>query len=86
MTIGRRVVNQLRLFNFRHGLTVEMEAPSTRYGSTPVDGPCQGKSIRPHWETMRQNYYGLMGWDPRTGKPFPETLRGLGLEQLIQDL
>ena len=86
MTIGRRVVNQLRVFNFRHGLTVEMEAPSTRYGSTPVDGPCQGKSIRPHWETMRQNYYGLMGWDPRTGKPFPETLRGLGLEQLIQDL
>ena len=86
MTIGRRIINQLRVFNFRHGLHTDVEGPSVRYGSTPVDGPCQGKAIRPNWEYMKQNYYSLMGWDQKTGKPLPETLRALGLEELIKDL
>jgi aldehyde:ferredoxin oxidoreductase len=86
MDLGQRIVNQLRLFNFRHGLTKDMEAPSQRYGSMPVDGPAQGISILPHWDFMRRNYYKHMGWDPETGKPLPETLQRLGLEHLIPDL
>ncbi|OGP65270.1 MAG: hypothetical protein A2170_13845 [Deltaproteobacteria bacterium RBG_13_53_10] len=83
--VGRRILNQLRVFNFRHGLTRDMEAPSDRYGSAPVDGPLKGISIMPHWDFMRSNYYQLMGWDPASGKPLPETLRKLGLGQLIGD-
>ena len=86
MDAGRRVVNQFRMFNFRHGLTKEMEAPSIRYGSTPVDGPAQGRAIMPQWEALRRSYYAGMGWDPETGKPLPETLKSLGLESLIADL
>ena len=86
MDAGRRVVNQFRAFNFRHGLTKEMEAPSVRYGSMPVDGPAQGKSVSLRWDDLRKNYYGQMGWDPETGKPLPETLRKLGLDDLVQDL
>jgi aldehyde:ferredoxin oxidoreductase len=86
MDVGRRIVNQLRVFNFRHGLTKEIEAPSVRYGSSPVDGPAQGKFIMPYWESLRSNYYRQMGWDPETGKPLPETLEGLGLGHLIPDL
>jgi aldehyde:ferredoxin oxidoreductase len=86
MNAGRRVVNQFRAFNFRHGLTKEMEAPSVRYGSTPVDGPAQGKSVSAQWEALRRNYYEQMGWDAETGKPLPETLKDLGLESLIPDL
>jgi aldehyde:ferredoxin oxidoreductase len=33
-----------------------------------------------------ENYYGLMGWDTKTGKPLPETLKKLGLGDLIKDL
>ncbi len=84
--VGRRIVNRLRVFNLRHGLTREVEAPSVRYGSTPVDGPAKGKAIMPHWEAMRSNYYRHMGWDIDTGKPLPETLRKLGLDDLIPDL
>jgi len=47
MDVGRRTINQLRVFNFRHGLTKDIEAPSVRYGSSPVDGPAQGKFIMP---------------------------------------
>jgi len=86
LEVGRRIVNQLRVFNFRHGLTKEVEAPSVRYGSTPVDGPAKGIGIMPHWDLIRRNYYQHMGWDPETGKPLPETLKELGLEKCINDL
>ncbi|MBI5443210.1 MAG: hypothetical protein HY900_18585, partial [Deltaproteobacteria bacterium] len=63
MGVGRRIVQQLRLFNLRHGLRIETEAPSARYGSVPADGPAAGRSIAPEWEAIRGNYYRLMGWD-----------------------
>ena len=86
MEVGRRVVNLLRAFNISHGHTVEMDAPSPRYGSTPVDGPSQGKSIMAHWDELRSKYYEQMGWDREIGKPLPKTLESLGLEQVIPDL
>lgn len=86
MTIGRRIVNQLRVFNFLHGLDPKMEAPSVRYGSTPTDGPAEGKSIEPHFELMKSLYFDLMGWDSKTGKPLPHTLESLGLGKLVPDL
>lgn len=82
--IGRRVINQLRVFNLRHGLKIENEQPSKRYGSVPVDGPNAGKSIMEKWGHMVKNYYTLMGWDPITGEPLPETLEKLGLEDLLE--
>jgi aldehyde:ferredoxin oxidoreductase len=86
MDIGKRTVNQLRVFAFRHGLTKEIEAPSARYGSVPVDGPAQGKNIMPYWNDLRRNYYEQMGWDAETGKPLPETLEKLGLGHIAADL
>lgn len=82
--MGVRIVNLMRMFNFRHGLTKQMEAPSLRYSSTPVDGPAEGKGIREHWDTIRDNYYQLMGWDVETGKPLPETLRRYGLDHVLK--
>ena len=84
--VGFRIINQLRVFNFRHGLTKDIEAPSVRYGSSPVDGPAEGKFIMPYWESLRSNYYQNMGWDPDTGKPRLETLERLGLAHIFPDL
>lgn len=86
LEIGKRIVNTLRVFNIRSGLTHEMEAPSVRYGSAPVDGPAMGISAMEHWDLIKTIYYKTMGWDPRTGKPTPETLRDLDLEDLISTL
>ncbi len=85
MDVGKRCVNLLRLFNFRHGLNKDLEAPSIRYGSTPVDGPAKGIGIMEHWESIRRVYYEQMGWDPETGKPLPVTLEKLGLGHLVAD-
>jgi len=81
LIIGRRIVNTLRLFNLQNGLIPEMETPSARYGSAPVDGPAQGRRILDHWDSIREIYYRNMGWDPKTGVPLPDTLKALGLTQ-----
>ena len=73
----------MRVFNVTHGIGPEVEKPSPRYGSVPVDGPGKGKEVLKSWDIMLDNYYQIMEWDRKTGKPLPETLRGLGLEGYI---
>ena len=70
----------------RHGLAADLDAPSLRYSSAPIDGPNQGKTIAPVWQDAVQKYYSLMGWDKATSRPLPETLKGLGLEHLVKDI
>jgi aldehyde:ferredoxin oxidoreductase len=41
--IGRRAVNQLRVFNFRHGLDPALEAPSPRTAPHPPMGRRRGR-------------------------------------------
>jgi aldehyde:ferredoxin oxidoreductase len=82
---GLRIVNLMRMFNFRHGLTKEMEGPSVRYSSTPVDGPAAGHGIREHWDLIRDNYYEKMGWDVATGEPTAETLAKFGLTEIVEE-
>jgi aldehyde:ferredoxin oxidoreductase len=84
--LGYRVVNLLRTFNIRHGLTADLDMPSIRYGSAPIDGPFQGITIEPVWEKALKYYYESMGWDVETGKPLPQTLTNLGLPHLIKDI
>ena len=86
MTMGRRVVNLLRVFNLGHGMDVKKERPSMRYGSVPIDGPNKGVNIMEKWDEMVSNYYTLMGWDPITGEPLPETLDSLGLSEMIESV
>jgi len=84
--VGRRIVNLARVYNFREGHTRSLEAPSPRYGSTPVDGPFAGKTFMPKLDEMLDDYYQRMGWDKDTGKPLPETLKALGLDYAIKDI
>ena len=85
-TAGRRAVNLARSFNLRAGIKAELDAPSMRYGSTPLDGLLAGRGIMPHWDRMLRNYYEKMGWDVATGVPLPETLHSLDLDEVIAQL
>ena len=84
--VGRRSVNIARVFNLRRGIGHELEHPSERYGSTPIDGPNAGTGIAEHWDRMLEIHNENMQWDKKTGVPLPETLRGLDLGDLIADL
>ena len=83
MVMGKRTAAIFRAFNARCGHTPDMERPSTRYGSTPIDGPAVGQSVMANWDLMHRRYYDIVEWDPETGKPLPRTLKELGLEELI---
>lgn len=82
----QRVSNLLRVFNLRHGVGPEVERPSRRYGSTPVDGPAAGKSIMAVWGEILDRYYELVGWDRASGRPLPSTLERLGLGWIVPDI
>ena len=84
--LGRRTAALFRAFNVRCGIGPETERPSARYGSTPVDGPAKGQSVLPHWEHMLDVWYETVGYDRKTGRPRPETLRALGLDHLIPEV
>ncbi|MBI2909036.1 MAG: hypothetical protein HYX92_15440 [Chloroflexi bacterium] len=54
--------------------------------SVPPDGPGAGRSIKPYLKGMVMEYYRLMGWDEKTGKPWRSTLNRLNLEDMAKDL
>jgi aldehyde:ferredoxin oxidoreductase len=79
LKVGRRVVNLLRMFNKREGMTIEDDTFSSRLAQVPVDGPGKGKSLAPTFESIREAYYEQMGWG-KDGMPTRETLQKLDLE------
>ncbi len=85
LRVGLRAVNLLRAFNIRHGIGSELDRPSKRYGSTPLDGPAAGVGIQPLWDTMLASYYRLLGWDEK-GVPTRATLEALGIGHVADDL
>jgi aldehyde:ferredoxin oxidoreductase len=82
MRMGRRTAAILRAVLLRCGIGPETDYPSKRYGSTPVDGPGKGISIAEQWEKMLDVFYRDIGYDRKTTKPKPETLKALGAEWL----
>ena len=83
---GRRTAAILRAFNLRCGIGPDVEYPSERYGSQPVDGPAKDHNVMAQWERMLDVWYETVGYDRKTGKPKPETLDKLGLQALSKTL
>jgi aldehyde:ferredoxin oxidoreductase len=83
--VGERVLNMMRAFNVRDGLTRADNCLSPRILEAPVDGPAKGVSIAPKFDGMLDIYYEALGWD-MDGKPLPETLTRLGLKTVAQEL
>jgi len=85
---GERIANLERAYNVRHGLTPfdDHSNVSKRLLEAAPSGPGRGKTIAPYLVGMVNEYYHLMGWDEKTGKPLSRTLRRLGLEDVARDL
>ncbi len=86
MRFGRRVAAILRAVRLRCGLGPDLERPSARYGSTPVDGPAKGQAVGEQWDRMVDLWYEKVGYDRKSGRPLPQTLKDLGLDWLVRDL
>ncbi len=78
-------MNMMRAFNIRHGLTREHNYVSPRILEAPTEGVAAGISAAPMFDQMLDTYYEAMGWD-KEGRPLPETLTRLGLEDVAREL
>lgn len=83
---GRRAGALFRAFNLRCGIGPELERPSPRYASVPSDGPARGQDVSAQWDRMLDVWYATVGYDRRTGRPLPDTLRALDLPHLVPPL
>jgi aldehyde:ferredoxin oxidoreductase len=84
--LGERAYNLARVFSVREGLTRADDTLPARLLEEPLpDGPAAGK-VNENLPAMLDKYYELRGWDKATGKPTPEKLRELGLEEYIPDI
>lgn len=85
--VGERVINLMRLFNMRRGLTIADDLDvGPRLLEAPTKGAAKGISIAPYMRLMIEEYYERMGWDPKTGKPTQETFEKLGMNDYMEDL
>jgi aldehyde:ferredoxin oxidoreductase len=87
LEVGERIMHLERAFNVRHGLTPtdDYDVPK-RLIEAPPDGPAAGRPIGPYLRGMINHYYELMGWDPKSGKPWRRTLEKVGLDGVARDL
>jgi len=83
---GERIINLCRAFNMRDGFSRADDTLPKRLTEEPMpDGPAKGHVID-QLDMLLDHYYEVRGWDRETGKPCPEKLRELGLENVIPDL
>ena len=83
--IALRLINLRRGFSIRHGLVPEDDTLPYRYLYEPVpDGGAKGSTVP--IKPMVDEYYDIMGWDRKTGKPYKRTLVELGLDDVAKDL
>ena len=70
MKVAERAINLARVFNMREGWTIDDDHLAERsYGPTIGGALANGGIDREELREAVQTYYGMMGWDPETGKP-----------------
>lgn len=81
LTIGERIYNVERLFAVREGQGYRDYLPKRLLEQPLPDGPARGKTAKEALEAYLPEYYKLRGWED--GKPLPETLQRLGLNEFL---
>ncbi|MBW2169469.1 MAG: aldehyde ferredoxin oxidoreductase C-terminal domain-containing protein, partial [Deltaproteobacteria bacterium] len=82
---GERIYNLERAFNMREGQTRADDTLPKRLLEDPLpEGPAAGHVN--NLDIFLDPYYEFRNWDKATGKPKPEKLRELGLEEVISQV
>jgi aldehyde:ferredoxin oxidoreductase len=78
---GKRIATLRQAFNVREGLKPEDFKMPKRFFKALSVGPAAGQEV--DFDTIKASYYESMGWDIKSGSPFPQTLKELGLDTLV---
>lgn len=84
LEIGTRIYNLERLILNREGITRQDDMLPDRFLKEPVpSGPIEGKALTEEmYNRLLDDYYSVRGWE-KDGTVKPETVKKLGLEDLI---
>jgi aldehyde:ferredoxin oxidoreductase len=84
--IGERIINLVRAFNVREGVSRKDDYPPDRFFIEPIpEGPAKGVILnKEEFETALDHYYELREWN-HDGVPRNETLLKLGLHDVVND-
>ena len=82
---GERIFNLEKMMNYREGFTAEDDVLPERFYTEPLTvGEKKGAVVdRKEFAKKMEDYYIERGWDKKTSKPKPETLKKLDLGFLI---
>ena len=85
LLLGERLMNLARVFSLRRGLSIDDDLHiGPRLLGGQKAGLYKDKPIRPHLKKMVKDFYSKMGWDSETGIPLDDTLKRVGLDELIE--
>lgn len=81
--VGERIITLERCFNIRFGFSRKDDALPHRMVSEPLEnaGPATGQVVR-DLDSLLDEYYNALGYDT-DGKPTPETLKKIGLDDIV---
>jgi aldehyde:ferredoxin oxidoreductase len=87
MTGGERAMTLSRIYNYREGFSRSDDRLPEKYTENMADGPYRDKLgiDETGFYRMLADYYEEMGWDRDTGLATAETIRKLGLDELVTD-
>ena len=83
---GQRVETLTRMFNQREGISRVDDILPKRFWEGQVSGPNEGLPAyvsKEDFEASLDLYYDLMGWDKEDGLPTADTLKKLGLDDIV---
>ena len=81
LKVGERGTTMARAYNLLSGLTREDDLLPKRIHEAFPDGPLAGVRYgEDRLEEAKTSYYGMMGWDAKTGVPTREKLQELDIE------
>ncbi len=83
---GQRIETLTRMFNQREGISRVDDILPTRFWEGQVSGPNEGLPAYVSKEDFNASldlYYDLMGWDKEDGLPTADTLKKLGLDEIV---
>jgi aldehyde:ferredoxin oxidoreductase len=88
MKLGERLFNLLKAYPTRQCLDRKDDHLPGRFYTEPLpEGPARGTVLsRETVDQLLDEYYGLRGWDKKSGLPTEEKLLELGLGSLVDDL
>jgi len=87
MIIGERASNVERAYNVREGIRRDDDTLPERLLKEPLpDGLSKGSILGKDFEQLIDEFYEVCGWNKVTGIPTKETLKRLGLVEMVGDI